>query len=71
MTPGFLRNYAVSTLIGHMHTAHVAGPWAVDQVVSRPTKTTIVFAVGTIHPRPDGTWTDERPRVTVTVAEEP
>lgn len=66
-TPGFLRGTAVAAIIGAIHNAHVAGPWALESAETHGNtgdQTTILtFAVGVVYPDTK----DERERITISI----
>lgn len=73
-SPGVLRESAVAAIVGALHTAHNAGPWALvrlEQVPPgvAPIGSRLVFAAGYARDILDD-GTDGRPRIVVTVVEE-
>lgn len=70
MTPGYARIVGVQAIIGCLAQAHTGGTWDLTEVRSSGiTETRLIFAVGPIYPNEDGTVTDTRQHVTVTVTE--
>lgn len=71
--PGTLRTSAVNNIIGIMHQAHVAGPWACEAVRTTTfggeVNTEITFRVGLPVEGWDIRTPDPRPAVTINIKE--
>ena len=64
-TPGYLLGQAAAQIIGALHTAHVAGPWALVKASTHNQSTTLEFAVGIVSPEQP----DDRQRFRITLEE--